>query len=134
MMTIGGNYMKKGSYQLLIPIALSKKLEQISDDVGMSKNTIILLSLYSFREVVKLEGFSIIGRLVPPEGEDKFKLQCYLPIDLREDLYDIALQYFNFTKINWIVKLALNTFICNLDYSKTTVFRGLIDQRFRSEY
>ncbi|WP_175639147.1 hypothetical protein [Metabacillus schmidteae] len=123
--------MKKDSYQLDIPMDLSNQLDQLAEEIGMSKNAIILLSLYSFREMVNNEGFSVIGILVPPEGDDKFRLQCYLPNGLKEDLFNIALQHFNFTKINWIVKLALNTFICNLTYSKTKVFTGLIDPRFR---
>jgi len=122
---VGVRFSKKNvvATQLYLPFKTNEELADIADELGLSKNSVVTISVLSLVEHY-IEGSISLSTMKQPIGTNDTRIQVALPEEAKVSLTIVAKR--QKVKINWLCNLAIYAFIENYRLKRNKIFYDVL--------
>ncbi|MBM7703531.1 hypothetical protein [Metabacillus iocasae] len=114
---------------LYLPQSLHDEINQMALELGLTKNAIVTMILLSFLEQYEEHMNNVFSVMKQPSGANHSRLQVRIPSMIKYELEAAAQEQKQ--PVNWLVNLALQTFLDNYITSGRKLFFDLLDEKYR---
>jgi len=109
--------------QLYLPSKTNQELTDIADELGLSKNSVVTISVLSLVEHCT-EGSISLSTMKQPAGANDTRIQVTLPEEAKASLTIAAKK--QKVKVNWLCNLAIHAFIKNYRLKGNKIFYDVL--------